>query len=76
MSQWVGYKESGAVLTVTGSNSSRRDGATKMTDKYMYGELPAEVESAAGVKGVIVRTLDGAMTFRVYHALPTMIQSE
>jgi hypothetical protein len=39
----------------------------KMTDKYLYGELPAEVKSAAGVKGVIVRTLDGAMTFRVYH---------
>jgi hypothetical protein len=41
--------------------------ATEMTDKYLYGELPAEVESAAGVKGVIVRTLDGTMVFRVYH---------
>ena len=38
-----------------------------MTDKYLYGELPAEVESAAGVNGVIVRTLDGTMVFRVYH---------
>lgn len=38
-----------------------------MNDQYLYGELPAEVESAAGVKGVIVRTLDGIMVFRVYH---------
>ena len=38
-----------------------------MTDKYLYGELPAEVQPAAGVKGVIVRTLDGTMMFRVYH---------
>lgn len=38
-----------------------------MNDKYLYGETPAEVKSAAGVKGVIIRTLDGAMVFRVYH---------
>jgi len=38
-----------------------------MTDKYLYGALPAEVESAAGVKGVIVRTLDGTMVFRIYN---------
>lgn len=38
-----------------------------MNDKYLYGETPAEVKSAAGVKGVIIRTLDGAMLFRVYH---------
>lgn len=38
-----------------------------MTDKYLYGELPAEVESAAGVKGVLLRTLGGGMVFRVYH---------
>ncbi len=47
-----------------------------MTDKYLYGELPAEVESAPRGKDLIVRTLDGTMVFRVYHALPTMIQSE
>lgn len=38
-----------------------------MNDKYLYGETPAEVKSTAGVKGVIIRTLDGAMAFRVYH---------
>ena len=38
-----------------------------MNDKYLYGEQPAEVESAAGAKGVLIRTLDGAVTFRVYH---------
>jgi hypothetical protein len=38
-----------------------------MSGKYLYGELPAEVESAAGVKGVLIRTFDGAVTFRVYH---------
>jgi len=38
-----------------------------MNDKYLYGDAPAEVKSAAGVKGVIIRTLDGAMLFRVYH---------
>ena len=38
-----------------------------MNDKYLYGETPAAVTSAAGVKGVIIRTLDGALMFRVYH---------
>jgi hypothetical protein len=38
-----------------------------MRGKYLYGELPAEVESAVGVKGVLIRTFDGAVTFRVYH---------
>ena len=37
-----------------------------MNDKYLYGEQSAEVESAAGVKGVLIRTLDGALMFRVY----------
>ena len=36
-------------------------------DKYLYGGLPAEVKSAAGVKGVLIRTLEGAMVFRVYY---------
>ena len=35
-------------------------------DKFLYGQLPAEVRSAAGVKGVLIRTVDGAMVFRVY----------
>lgn len=38
-----------------------------MSDKYLYGETPAEAKSAAGAKGVIIRTLDGALVFRVYH---------
>ena len=39
---------------------------TKITDRFLYGELPAEVRSAAGVKGVLIRTADGATVFRVY----------
>jgi len=38
-----------------------------MSGKYLYGEQPAEVESAVGVKGVLIRALDGALMFRVYH---------
>lgn len=37
-----------------------------MSEKYLYGELPAEVEPAAGAKGVLLRTFEGAMVFRVY----------
>jgi len=39
---------------------------TKAPDRVLYGELPAEVRSAAGVKGVLIRTVDGATVFRVY----------
>ena len=38
-----------------------------MSGKYLYGGRPAETESAAGVKGVLIRALDGTMMFRVYH---------
>lgn len=38
-----------------------------MKHKYIYGGRPAEARLAAGVKGVIIRALDGAMMFRVYH---------
>lgn len=38
----------------------------KTWHKYMYGGVAAEVESAAGVKGVLIRAHD-CMTFRVYH---------
>ena len=38
-----------------------------MKHKYHYGGQPAEVKPAAGVKGVLIRALDGAMMFRVYH---------
>ena len=37
-----------------------------MTDKYLYGGVPAEVKSAAGVQGMIIRVLDGTLMFRVY----------
>lgn len=39
---------------------------TKVTDRFLYGELPAEARSAAGVKGVMIRTVNGATMFRVY----------
>jgi hypothetical protein len=38
-------------------------------DTYLYGGVPAEVKSAAGIKGVLIRTLDGVMMFRVYRDL-------
>lgn len=38
-----------------------------MKPKYLYGEQPANAESAAGVKGVLIRAHGGAMMFRVYH---------
>ena len=37
-----------------------------MNNKYLYGSVPAEVDSAAGVKGMIIRSFDGTFTFRVY----------
>ncbi len=39
----------------------------KNVDKYRYGGRPAEAEPAAGVKGVLIRALDGTLMFRVYH---------
>jgi hypothetical protein len=38
-----------------------------MNDTYLYGSTPATVQSASGVKGVIIRTPDGEIAFRVYH---------
>ena len=38
-----------------------------MKHKYLYGGRPAETESAAGVRGVLIRVLDGTLMFRVYH---------
>lgn len=37
-----------------------------MNDNYVYRDAPARVASAAGVKGVLVRTIGGPMVFRVY----------
>lgn len=47
---------------------SRLDGhhKTTMNSKFLYGNLPTEARSAAGVKGVLIRTLDGGVVFRVY----------
>ena len=39
---------------------------TNVTDPFLYGGLPAEVRSAAGVKGVLIRTAGGATVFRVH----------
>jgi hypothetical protein len=41
-----------------------------MTDKYLYGNAPAEVSLAAGVQGILIRGLDGIPIFRVYHKDP------
>jgi len=38
-----------------------------VNDKYLYGMMPAEVKPADGVKGVLIRTHDGTIMFRVYH---------
>ena len=37
-----------------------------MNNKYLYGSEPAEVDSAAGVQGMIIRSFDGNLMFRVY----------
>jgi len=38
-----------------------------MQKTYLYDGVPVSVESAAGVRGVIIRTLGGALLFRVHH---------
>ena len=38
-----------------------------MKPEYLYGKQPAEIEPAAGVKGVLIRSPNGAVSFRVYH---------
>ena len=40
---------------------------TPTSTTYLYGNEPAEVKSANGVTGVLIRTLGGAMVFRIYH---------
>ena len=37
-----------------------------MNKKYLYGSVPADVDSAAGVQGMIIRSFDGSFMFRVY----------
>ena len=37
-----------------------------MSKKYLYGNVPVEVDSAAGAQGMIIRSFDGTFTFRVY----------
>jgi len=39
----------------------------EMKQRVLYGGQSAEVESAAGVHGVLIRGLGGTMEFRVYH---------
>lgn len=38
----------------------------KASQRFLYGDQPAEVQPAAGVKGVLIRTAGGAMVFRVH----------
>jgi hypothetical protein len=38
-----------------------------MSEQYLYGGRPADVKSANGVKGMLIRSFDGHMAFRVYH---------
>jgi hypothetical protein len=37
-----------------------------VSEQYLYGGAPAEAVAAAGAQGVILRTGDGRLTFRVY----------
>ena len=37
-----------------------------MSERYRYGSAPAKVTPAAGRKGVILRSFDGRLVFRVY----------
>ena len=37
-----------------------------MNNKYLYGNVPAEVDSAEGAQGMIIRSFDGSFMFRVY----------
>jgi hypothetical protein len=38
-----------------------------MNHKYLYGKHPARVEPASGAKGILIRSFDGEIAFRVYH---------
>ena len=38
-----------------------------MNHKYLYGNRPARIEPASGVKGTLIRSFDGEILFRVYH---------
>ncbi len=62
MSDWQAYSDGGIIPGPAGHDSS-----AQMSDKYLYGKMPAEAEPADGVKGVLIRARDGTMMFRVYH---------
>lgn len=38
-----------------------------MARQFLYGGKLAVVKPAAGVRGVILRSVEGELTFRVYH---------
>jgi hypothetical protein len=61
-------RKGAAVSSFTGSNSPCANAftVTKESDSFLYGQLPAEVRPAAGMKGMLIRTADGEMVFRVY----------
>ena len=35
--------------------------------KFLYGKQQVEVSNACGVEGILLRSVDGAYFFRVYH---------
>ncbi len=39
-----------------------------MTDKYIYAGKPSEVKDAAGVSGMLLRSVNGRYFFRVQHS--------
>jgi hypothetical protein len=39
----------------------------KQHGNYLYAVQPTEVRSASGARGVLIRTVDGEILFRVYH---------
>jgi len=38
-----------------------------MKQNYLYGGKSAEIKPAAATKGILIRSPDGSMIFRVYH---------
>lgn len=48
----------------------------KMTDKYIYANSVADVSDAAGVTGVLIKSLGGEYLFRIYHSDHTFTDFE
>lgn len=60
INEWLEiYRERSAVESPVSS--------TPTSTTYLYDNEPAEVKSANGARGVLIRTLGGVMVFRIYH---------